>query len=159
MQTIEIRSTSSLSLARVPLGTWLLYLFTVIYPFFMFAVFFTRDSIPFWVTVLIILFVAVRIISLQGSFWLDRSFVYLLLFLAAYLIGTVVIDMADLTYSWLGRTPLERSVTTTLRLLYVVCAYFAFVSLLIGAEERVFVNILKIQLYGGAIFALFGILQ
>jgi O-antigen ligase len=159
MQSIEIQSPSVPSLARVPLGTWLLYLFTVAYPFFMFTVFFTRDSIPFWITILIILFVGVRIISLQGSFWLDRSFVYLLLFLAAYVIGTLVIDLSDLPYSWLGRTPLERSVTTTLRLLYVVTAYFAFVSLLTGAEERVFANILKIQLYGGALFALFGILQ
>jgi len=159
MQSAEIQSAGALSLARVPLGSWLLYLFTVAYPFFMFAVLFTRDSIPFWVTILIILFVGVRIISLQGSFWLDRSFVYLILFLMAYVIGTLVIHLSDLSYTWLGRTPLERAVTTTLRLLYVVCAYFAFVSLLTGAEERVFANILKLQLYGGALFALFGIVQ
>jgi O-antigen ligase len=159
MQSIEIQSAGTPSLSRVPLGTWLLYLFTVAYPFFMFAVVFTRDSIPFWVTILIILFVGVRIISLQGSFWLDRSFVYLLLFLAAYVIGTLVIDLSDLSYSWLGRTPLDRAATTSLRLLYVVCAFFAFANLLAGAEERVFVNILKIQLYGGAFLALFGIVQ
>jgi O-antigen ligase len=144
---------------QLPLKDWLLYAFALLCPFFMFSIAFSRDSAPFWVVILMAVLMLAEFLRSGGGFWVDRSYLYLLALFAVYIAGTLVVFLREDGSTWLGRSPLERAVTTDLRMLYVVVAFIAFSNMLAGAPDEVFENVFKIQIAVGALLALFGILQ
>lgn len=159
---MNMANTSSVTLTRpwiIPAGNWLLYTFAAVYPFFVFSIFLSRDSAPLWVVVGTVLFVLIQFLYSGGYFWLDKSHVFLLLMMLVYLWATYLVFAQESGESWLGRTPFDRAVTTDLRLVYVILAFFAFTNLLADANEEVFSRILRIQVYVGAAIALFGLVQ
>lgn len=138
---------------------WLLYSFIIFYPFIVFSVFFSRDSIPFWIVILMLLFVTAEMVRTRGDLWIDRSIIYLILFLLAYIIATYMTLLEDSGMTWLGRSTFDRAVGTTIRVFYVVAAFSVFFNLLAGSSEILFDRIFRLQVWCGVAIALFGILQ
>lgn len=156
MSTTYIESDDFLSL---PVKDWLLYAYTVVCPFFVFSVFFSRDTPANWVIALMLLLMLIDVVKSGGDFWTDVSFVYLLILFAFYLISTTALLIEDPTNTWAGRTPLERAIGIDVRVLIVVIAFLAFVHHLADAPPHVFSRILKIQFLVGVLMALFGLMQ
>jgi len=125
----------------------------------MFSIFFSRDSLPLWIAVLMIVLAIFEFIRSGGYFWIDRSYYYLLLLVASYVISTYFVFIADASNTWLGRTPMDRALTTDFRLAYVVVVFIVFANFLANAPEQVFRKILILQISVGVLLALFGILQ
>jgi hypothetical protein len=125
----------------------------------MFAVFFTRDSLPLWVVVVMAIVMFLDVVRSGGKLWVDRSFSYLLAMLTVYVLVTIAIYLRDDGNTWLGRTPIDRAVTTDLRLLYVIVAFIVFANLLADASDEVLERVFRIQIYVGAALAMFGIIQ
>lgn len=144
---------------QLPLLEWLLYLYTVTSPFFIFAVVTTRDTVSFWVVVLMTLLVLCETVRRGGQFVVDRTLLYLGFLLGAYGLVTLALYLEGPSLTVLGRGQVERALTVDLRLLFVVVAYAVFLQCLAGAREEVFRRILRIQLGLGAVLAAFGILQ
>jgi O-antigen ligase len=143
----------------VPLREWLLYAYSVVYPFFMYSVVFSRDTISLWLVLFMALLVLTEGIRSGGRFWTDTSFRYLGLLFLVYLLTTVILYTEESRNTVLGRTPLDRAMAIDLRLINVVVAFIVFANLLADAPVKVLSTILKIQLYCGAVIACFGILQ
>ncbi len=144
---------------EIPLKDWLAYGYAAAYPLFMIAVFFSRDSIPFWIVVCISCVVILESAFNQGKLWVDASLWPLAALLALYGLSTLHLALSDSNLHWLGRSQVDRAIAVDFRLLNVVAAYFAFVNLLAGAPRRVLMNILRVQLWGGALVAVYGIVQ
>lgn len=125
----------------------------------MFAVVANRDWPALWVVGLMGAFLIVEVLRTDGQLWFDRSFVYIWLFLAVYILSTIVVIFSEPTMSWLGRDPVERAMTTLTRLIYVIFAYMIFVNFMAGASERSFNRLFGVQMSVGLLVALFGIVQ
>ena len=143
----------------LPVGDWLIYAFALTAPFFVFALFFGRDTASFWIVVLMLVLLLFETARRGGGFPVDRSYVFLALMLFTYVIATLIVYFEGTSGNVLGRSPLDRALTTDLRLVNMVVAFVVFTSLLFDAPPKIFTNVLKIQLAIGAGLALFGILQ
>lgn len=166
MSAIAPHRDSGLSLFRptadsrygLPLLDWLIYLFAIVYPFFVFAVFFTRDTLSTWVVLLLALIVVLEAVR-TGRIVVHRSFLYLGALLLMYAVATVTIVLTEPRMAVLGRTPLERALAVDLRLFQVAVSFVVFVQVLAGAPRAVISRVLGIQMAVGATLALFGIAQ
>ncbi len=143
----------------VPLQEWLLYLYILVAPFFVFSVFFSRDSLALWVVALMAIFTMMEVVRTGGFLPVDRSFVYAGMLLAVFILSTFLIRLNEPPISWHGRTPLERAVAIDLRLLFVIAAYVIFVLLMLESRRGLLKNILVLQIAVGAAMALLGIAQ
>ena len=142
-----------------PIKEWLIYAYAATSPFFVFSVFFTRDTLTLWVLgVMIIVFLA-DLISSGGKFWMDSSFIPIALFVLAFIARTLEIYFEDPSNSWMGKTPIERALGIDLRLLVSVAALFICVNFLANAPRRVFLTILKIQLVVGMCLIAIALIQ
>lgn len=159
MSAFSPRSPSQSPIREFRIKDWLLYAFAALYPLMVFSVFFSRDSVPLWIVVLLAALLLAEVLQHNGEFWTERSMTYLFLFLVAYVCSTYRILDADANMTWLGRTQADRAVSTTLRVAYVVAVFFTFVNVLASTSEDVIRRIFVIQIWCGAIVALFGILQ
>jgi O-antigen ligase len=159
MKANSITSRESLSEFELPLKEWLLYLFLLASPFYMFAVFFDRDWPALWIVIAMVVLMVLEVIRNDGRFWFDRSFIYVWLLLAVYVASTLVVVFSDSSMGLMGRNPVDRALTTLFRLVYVVCAYTVFVSFLAEGTEKTFQRLFTVQMIVGGLVALFGILQ
>jgi O-antigen ligase len=138
---------------------WLIYAYAATSPFFVFSVFFTRDTLALWILgVMIILFI-VELISSGGRFWIDSSFIPLALFLLIYLGRTMQIYFEEPGYTWMGKSPLERALAIDLRLSLAIVSFIVTVNYLANAPRRVFILILKIQIVVGIFLIIIALLQ
>ena len=142
-----------------PFAAGLLYAYAVVYPFFMFSVLFSRDSIPFWVVVAMTGFVLLTVATRLGKLWVDASMWPLLGLIVVYLCSTTFLVASDAGLRWLGRTQLDRAVAVDLRLVEVVIAYVVFVNLMAVVSRRQLENVLRIQMWGGCLIAAYGVGQ
>jgi O-antigen ligase len=143
----------------LPVGAWLLYAYTLVAPFFTFAVLFSRDTPSVWVIGGMAIVLAFEFVRSGGSFWADKSLLYLFLLLAVYLAGTLAIMEAEPGIRWAGRSPLDRAIGIDVRLALAVVSYIVFLNLLAGVSHRVHLNIIRLQLIVGTVIALFGVAQ
>jgi hypothetical protein len=147
------------SLFELPLREWMVYLYLVASPFYMFALVTTRDWPALWIVGFMFLLFAVQFFHNGLRFWVDSSSYSLLIFLAAYVVGVLIILFADLPMTLLGRTPQERALTTLVRVVYIVIVYGLFVNFLAEADSKMLRRIFVAQIAIGAVVALFGIAQ
>jgi O-antigen ligase len=144
---------------QLPLKEWSLYLYLIASPFYMFALVTTRDWPALWVLGFMLLIFVVQFFHGGFRFWIDSSGTSLLLFMAAYVIGTLIVLMSDQSMSLLGRLPQERAVTTLIRVFYIVIVYGLFVNFLADADDKILKRIFVVQIAIGTVIALFGIAQ
>lgn len=144
---------------NLPVKGWLIRLFLIASPFYVFAVFTDRDWPAFWIVLLMMALWLIEVIKRDGSFLYDRSFLYLFVFLIMYLIGTVVVLFSDTPLNALGRTPLDRALTTIYRMIYVVLAYIILLSFLAECHRDLLRKIFVWQIIIGMLVALFGVVQ
>jgi O-antigen ligase len=147
------------SLFDVPLKEWMVYLYLLVSPFYMFALVTTRDWPALWIVGFMLLLFVVQFFHSGFRFWLDSSSYSLLFFLAAYVVGTLIILFSDLSMTLLGRTPQERAITTLVRVIYVVIVYGLFINFLADADAKTLKRIFVVQIAVGSVIALFGIAQ
>src|SRR5437879_4516012 len=143
----------------IPLKEWLICTFAAIYPTFMFSVFLSRDSVPFWCVVAMTVLALTEFVRSGGGFWVDRSYNYVILLAIIYGYGTFLLYAREPAFTWLGRTPIDRAISTDLRLLYVLTAFVVFSNFLAAAPQELFARIFKIQIFVGIVLASFGIVQ
>jgi hypothetical protein len=144
---------------QFPMKRLLLYLLVLTSPFFMFAVAFGRDTLPMWIVVIMFLYLYCTLLIEGGTFWFERSSVWLVLFVSVYLLWTLYIVIADPGGSWLGRTQGDRAVTTLLRIIYVAGLFIVCSSILVTEPKSTFLKILRAQMLIGSLLALFGVIQ
>ncbi len=137
----------------------LLYLLVLSSPFFMFAVAFGRDTLAMWIVMLMFLYLYCSLLIEGGTFWFERSSVWLVLFVSVYTLSTMYIIIADPGGSWLGRTQGDRAVTTLLRIIYVSGLFIVCSSFLVTEPKSTFLKILRAQMLIGSLLALFGVIQ
>jgi O-antigen ligase len=142
-----------------PIKEFLLYLYAVTNPFFVFSFIFNRDTLSLWILVLMIIIFLVEIVSSGGRFWTDSSFIPLALFFLAFLIGTLRIYFEEPGNTWMGKTPFDRATAIDLRFLLAIVSFFICVNFLANAPRRVFLSILKIQLVIGMFIIFIALLQ
>jgi len=159
MSSTELAQAHPRYFGSVPIPKWLVYSYVVVNPFFVFSILFSRDFASFWIIVTLFLFVFVETIRKGGKVLFDRTVFYLFLMFAAYAIGTIVILFQEPSFTWAGRTPLDRAIGIDIRLGYVLLAYYVFVYVLCEGDETVFRRLLQIQFIVGVLIGLFGILQ
>jgi hypothetical protein len=159
MNAHSIQSRGPSSEFLLPLKEWLLYLFLIVSPFYMFAVFFDRDWPAFWVVVLMVVLMILEILRSGGRFWIDRSFIYLSMVLVAYVASTLVVVFSGSSMALLGRDAVDRAWTTLVRLVYVVSAYIIFVNFLAEGTGRMFRRLFVLHMIVGVLVAGFGIVQ
>jgi O-antigen ligase len=143
----------------LPLKEWVVYLYLLVSPFYMFALATTRDWPALWIVGIMLLLFVMQFFQSGFRFWLDSSSYPLLFFLAAYVVGTMIILFADLPMTLLGRTPSERAVTTLVRVIYIVIVYGLFINFLADADSKMLKRIFVAQIAIGSVIALFGIAQ
>lgn len=150
---------SSHSIFSFAFKDWLIGLFLVASPFFMFAIVADRDWPTLWVMLFAGFFLVIEFLRTGGHFWIDRSYGYLGWFLAAYVLSMLIVLFSPYTMSLLGRTPPERAITITLRIFFAAFVYVVFVNCLADGSERSFHRIFVIEMMVGLFVAFFGILQ
>lgn len=155
-RAVPTRTASSYDL---PLMQWLLALFLLASPFYVFAVVSDRDWPALWVLAILTLVWCLEVFRRDGAFWFDRSFVYLLFFFLAYVVSATSVLLSDNPMSLMGRDSQERAVMTIVRLLYVLVAYFIFVNVLAFQSHRSYKSIFMIHMVVGLLVAVFGIVQ
>jgi O-antigen ligase len=143
----------------VPLKEWMIYVYLLASPFYMFAIATNRDWPALWVVGAMLLLFVVQFSHSGFRFWLDSSAYSLLFFLAAYVIGTIVVGFTDYSVTLLGRTPQDRAITTLIRIVYALIVYGLFINFLGDADDKMIRRIFAFQIVFGAIVALFGIVQ
>jgi hypothetical protein len=149
----------ALSLYDVPLKEWMIYLYLLVSPFYMFALVSTRDWPALWVVGFMLLLFLVQFFHSGFRFWFDSSYYPLFFFLAAYVVGTLIVLFADHSMTLLGRSPHERALTTLIRVTYIVIVFGLFLNFLADADEKILKRIFVVQIAIGAVIALFGIVQ
>jgi O-antigen ligase len=149
----------ALSLYDVPLKEWMIYLYLLVSPFYMFALVTTRDWPALWVVGIMLLLFIVQFFHSGFRFWLDTSCYSLLFFLAAYVVGTMIVLFADHSMTLLGRSPEERALTTLIRVIYIVIVFGLFVNFLADADNKTLKRVFAAQIIIGSVIALFGIAQ
>jgi O-antigen ligase len=125
----------------------------------MFSIAFGRDTPAMWIVMIMILYFFYNGIFEGGSIWFERSHFWLVLFVSAYIISTLVIVLLEPHGSWLGRTPVDRALTTLLRVIYVATFFIVCSSFFLGQPKGIFLQILKTQIAIGGLIALFGLIQ
>lgn len=144
---------------QLPLKDWILYVYLIASPFYMFALVTTRDWPALWIVGFMLLLFVVQFFHSGFRFWLDSSSYSLLFFLAAYVVGTLIVVLTEHSMSLLGRSPEERAITTLVRVIYVVVVYGLFVNFLADADSKTLKRIFVAQIVIGSVIALFGIVQ
>src|SRR3990172_3800054 len=157
--TADELSRPPTSLFDVPLKEWMIYLYLLVSPFYMFALVTTRDWPALWIVGLMLMLIVAQFFHSGFRLWLDSSSYALLFFLAAYVVGTLLVVLSDHSISLLGRSPEERAVTTLIRVFYVVVVYGLFVNFLADADGKTLKRIFTAQILIGGVIALFGIAQ
>ena len=147
------------SMFELPLKDWFLYLYLMVSPLYMFAIVSDKDWPALWVLLAMALMMVVEFVRNGGRLWVDRSFLYLWLFLTVYVASTLIVYFSDSPLSLMGRDPVERAFTTMSRLIYVIFAYVVFVNFLADGTEKTFRRIFAVQMSIGVLIALFGIVQ
>lgn len=147
------------SLFDLPLKEWMIYLYLLVSPFYMFALLSTRDWPGLWIVGMMSLLFAVQFFHSGFRLWLDSSSYSLFFFLAAYVVGTLLVVLSDLPMTLLGRSPQERAITTLIRVFYIVIVYGLFVNFLADADGKTLKRIFTAQILIGGVIALFGIAQ
>ena len=137
----------------------MIYVYLLVSPFYMFALVTTRDWPALWVVGFMLLLFVVQFFHSGFRFWLDTSCYSLLFFLAAYVMGTLVVLFADHSMTLLGRSPHERALTTLIRVTYIVVVFGLFVNFLADAYSKTLRRICVVQIAIGIAIALFGIAQ
>lgn len=137
----------------------LVYLVVLTSPFFMFSIAFGRDTPAIWIVMIMILYFFYNVIFEGGSIRFERSHFWLALFVSAYIISTLVVVLLEPHGSWLGRTPVDRALTTLLRVIYVATFFVVCSSFLLGQPKGIFLQILKMQIAIGGLIALLGLIQ
>lgn len=133
--------------------------FLVASPFYMFSVVAGRDWPALWVLLGIAVFVAGEVITRGGWFWLDRSFFPLWLFVGVYAVAMLIVYFDDSPVVLLGRTPGDRAIAITSRIVYVAAAYSLFVHVLAGLSSDGLRRMFVTEMTVGVLIAAFGILQ
>ena len=147
------------SLFDLPLKEWMIYLYLLGSPFYMFALLSTRDWPGLWIVGMMFLLFTMQFFHSGLRLWLDSSCTSLLFFLAAYVVGTLLVVLSDHSMTLLGRSPDERAITTLIRIFYVVVVYGLFVNFLADADGKTLKRIFTAQILIGGVIALFGIAQ
>ena len=137
----------------------LVYLFVLVAPFFMFAIAADKDSLPMWMMGLLILVFLYDFLLRDGQFWIDRSFLFVFLWVMAYGFSTILVLLDDFPLSWLSRGAVSRAATIDLRILYVACVFFFMVNILGDFDRKTLKRIFTLQIVIGLLLAAFGILQ
>jgi hypothetical protein len=137
----------------------LVYLVVLTSPFFMFSIAFGRDTPAMWIVMLMFAYFIYHGIFEGGVVWFERSHFWLVLFVSAYVFSTLYIMITNPAVSWLGRTPVDRAITTLLRLLYVAGLFIVCSSFLVTEPKATFLKILRAQMVIGSFLALFGLIQ
>lgn len=137
----------------------MIYLYLLVSPFYMFALLTTRDWPGLWIVGLMLMLFIVQFFHSGFRFWLDSSSYPLFFFLAAYVVGTLLVVLSDHSMTLLGRSPQERSINTLIRVFYVVVVYGLFVNFLADADSKTLKRIFSAQILIGSVIALFGIAQ
>ncbi len=125
----------------------------------MFSVFTDRDWPALWVICGLAFILILDFFYRGGQIWNDRSFTPLILFVGAYIVATFAMSVADPITSILGRTPQDRALTITTRVIYAAIVYVVFVSVLSQGDDLFYRRVFAIQMTVGAAIALFGIIQ
>jgi hypothetical protein len=149
----------ALSLYDLPLKEWMIYVYLLVSPFYMFALVTTRDWPALWIIGIMLLLFIVQFFHSGFRFWLDSSCYSLLFFLAAYVIGTLIVLFTDHSMTLLGRSPHERALTTLVRVAYIVIVFGLFLNFLADADDKILKRIFVVQIAIGCVIALFGIAQ
>lgn len=137
----------------------LLHFYILVSPFYMFAVAFGKDWPALWAMGFLAILFLIEFLYKNGKFWFDRSFYFLLWFLAVYIISTIVVLLSDTSLNLLGRSAQDRALTTTIRLSYVIIAFMIFVNFLADGNNKTLHRIFLAQIFVGVAIALFGIVQ
>lgn len=125
----------------------------------MFSIAFGRDTFTMWIAIIMFAYFVFDALMEGGKIWYDRSYFWLGCFLSVYLVSVTGFALVETSVSWLGRTPLDRAATTSLRLLYVVSLFIVCSSFLANSPRDFLWRVLQVQLILGAILASFAILQ
>ncbi len=152
--TIAVRPRASFTFREI-----ILFVFLAATPFYMFSVVAGRDWPALWVILALALFVAGEIIANGGWFWLDRSFFPLWLFVGVYVVAMLLITFQDSAVILLGRTPADRAIAITTRIVLVAAAYSLFVHVLAGLSPDALRRMFVAEMTVGVLIAAFGILQ
>lgn len=159
MTSVSPTYQSASTLFDLPLKEWMIYLYLLVSPFYMFALLTTRDWPGLWIVGVMLLLFVVQFFHSGFRFWLDSSSYPLFFFLAAYMVGTLLVVLSDHSMTLLGRSPQERAITTLIRVFYVVVVYGLFVNFLADADGKTLKRIFTAQILIGSVIALFGIAQ
>ncbi|MER3524975.1 MAG: hypothetical protein C4326_13230 [Ignavibacteria bacterium] len=143
----------------IPLHVWLLYAYVIAAPFFVFSVVTGRDTFSNWVVGLMFVVMCLDVIQMRGSIAWDKSLSLLLIVLFVYGISTIVTLSQDSNLVWAYRTPAQRALGVTLRILIVVFTYMVFIHYLAIIDRDLYKKILHLQISIGVVLALLGLFQ
>lgn len=144
---------------NIVLRDWLLYLYAIACPFFVFSVATGRDMPANWIMVLLLVVMLLDMIANSWRVWWDSSETLLLVLLGIYVISSLYIMAQGQANTWAGRTPEQRAIGINVRWGVAILSLVVLVHHLRNVSRDTLLIILQLQLLVGAIIALFGLIQ
>ncbi len=144
---------------HIVLRDWLLYLYALACPFFVFSLATGRDMPAHWIMALLLVVMLLDIIANSWRLRWDSSETFLLVLLGIYMISSLYVMAQGQANTWAGRTPEERALGINVRWGVAILSLIVLVHHLRNVSRDTLLIILQLQLLVGAVIALFGLIQ